>query len=225
MNISEGEGERAGETIRKAEVPVSYHFVKADANQFDFSTLSPDFDTIISVGAFHHLENFEAIFPQLNRLLKTDGILYADEYIGPTKWSFDRLIVEMINRLLCVLPPELIVYRNEVSVKDFTRLSKNSPDQSEAVRSSDLDQTLRSHFDLIEFISFGGSILYPLFLTAQFRPCRLNISNWNRTMIAQTWVKRIVLMEELLENAGLIRPCYGYFKFRKKSEPQPDFKT
>jgi SAM-dependent methyltransferase len=225
INISEGEGERAREIIKKAGVPASYHFVKTDANQFDFSTLEPDFDTIISVGAFHHFKNFESIFPQLNLLLKPDGILYADEYIGPTRWAFDRLTTEMINRLLSVLPPELIVCRKEVTAENFVRLLKHSQDQSEAVRSSDLDQALRYNFETIESTSFGGSLFLPLFLTAQFSPCRLNIFNWHHATISRSWAERLVSMEECMENTGLIRPCYLYYKLRKKSESRPGIMT
>ncbi|MFQ6082416.1 MAG: class I SAM-dependent methyltransferase [Candidatus Aminicenantia bacterium] len=216
LNISKGEGLRFKKKIDELCINIPCSFIQADANTFDFSTLG-FFDTIIDVGAFHHLKNFEFFFPQLNNQLNSDGIMYVDEYVGPSRWEFNQSVIDIINQWLTSLPKDLIACSKKVSRNEFIQLWKQSNDPSEAIRSGELDQMLRRYFTLIEATSFGGTLLQPFFLTSHLKPCRLNINNWHHTEIGKLESDRLVHIENKLINSGEIQKDYLYYVFKKKS--------
>jgi SAM-dependent methyltransferase len=215
LNISEGEGDRFKRKANEFDINIPCTFIYADANTFDYSSLGL-FDTIISVGAFHHMKNFEYIFPQLNKILRTDGVIYADEYVGPSKWRFSKFIVDIINQLLKSLPEELIACRKEVKREDFYNLWKSSNDPSEAIRSDELDSMLKKYFSLVEETPFGGTLLQPFFLTAHLKPVRLKIYNWHNTEIGKIESKKLSKLENELLKSGKIGKDYLYYIFKKK---------
>ena len=215
VNISSGEGMRFKQRVADLGIDIPCHFIKADVNAFNFSSLDL-FDTIIDIGAFHHFENFESIFPQLNDLLKPDGFMMVDEYVGPSKWEFDRYVIDIINQWLTSLPKELIACSEKVKQEDFLQLWKQSGDPSESIRSGDLDEMLRRYFTLIEATSFGGTLLQPFFLTSHMNPCRLNIDNWHNTEIGVSEAERLEHLEHKLIQSGEIQKDYLYYIFKKK---------
>ena len=214
LNISEGEESRFKKKAKELGINIPCTFICANANTFDYTSLG-DFDTIISVGAFHHMKNFKYIFPQLNKILKTDGIVYVDEYVGPSKWRFNEFIVDIINQLLNSLPEELIADRKEVKKKDFYNLWKKSGDLFEAIKSDELDSMLKKYFNLVEETSFGGTLLQPFFLTAHLKPCRLKIYNWHYTEIGKRESKKLVELEYELIKSEKIGKDYLYYAFEK----------
>lgn len=158
FNISKGECLDFERLFSGHHFDFPFRYVVGDANRFDFTRLGT-FDTIISVGAFHHLVNFEQIFPQLNRILKPGGLLYADEFIGPSRWRYEGEIIERVNQYINTLPEELVLSRKPVNGEEFHHLWKNGPDPSESIRSSELDQWLRKNFTVLETYSFNGTFL------------------------------------------------------------------
>jgi SAM-dependent methyltransferase len=192
-----------------------FRYIKGDANRFDFLELGA-FDTIITVGTFHHFEKFERIFPQLNEILNPDGLVYADEFIGPSRWRYEGQIVELINRFLSSLPQELILSRNPARPEEFYYLLKNGLDPSESIRSGELDEWLRKSFTVLEASPFNGTLLFPFFLTAQFRPQRLNLPAWHDTDIGQSELKKIALLEDEWLSSGRLPPHFMYYVLGKK---------
>lgn len=216
INISEGEGTRFQNLVKEHNISTPCHFIQADANVFDFSSLGA-FDTIIAVGAFHHFEDFESIFPQLNNLLQPDGILYAAEYVGPSKLKFEQPVIGIVNDWLASLPGELIACRKPVKRSHYTKMWKQCGDPSEGVRSGDLDRMLRRYFDLVEETPFGGTLLQPFFLTSNMRPCRLNIENWHNTEVGERELERLVRLENEKIKSGEIHKDYMYYIFKKST--------
>jgi len=215
LNISKGEGDRFKRKMEALNLGIPCHFIQADANTFNYTSLG-GFDTIIDVGAFHHFENFEFIFPLLNDILKPDGVMFVDEFVGPSKWKFDKLVIEIINDLLASLPGELIASSKPVRQRDFFNLVRYGSDPSECIRSGDLRQQLLENFEPIKTIFYGGSLLLPFFLTASLKPNRLKIQNWLHTELGQSESKRLVQLEKTLIGSGRIKPDYIYYVFEKR---------
>jgi SAM-dependent methyltransferase len=215
FNISRGECRDFERLFSGHHFDFPFRYVIGDANRFDFTQLGT-FDTIISVGTFHHFENFERIFPLLNQILKSDGLLYADEFIGPSQWQYEELIIELINQHLNSLPNKLLLSRKTVIGEEFYRLWKNGLDPSESIRSGELDQWLRKSFAVIEACPFNGTFLYPFFLTAQFNPQRLNIPAWHDTGMGQGELKKMALQEDEWISSGRLPPHFMYYTLRKK---------
>ncbi len=215
FNISKGECRDFERLFSRHRFIFPFRYVTGDANSFDFTQLGT-FDTIISVGAFHHFEKFERIFPLLNRILRPDGLLYVDEFIGPSQWRYEGEIIELINRFLISLPEVLLLNRKPVAGEEFYHQWKNGLDPSESIRSAELDEWLRKSFAVIEACPFNGTLLFPFFLTAQFNPRRLNIKAWHDTELGQNELRKMALQEDEWISSGRLPPHFMYYTLGKR---------
>lgn len=215
FNISKGECQSFERLFSDNHFEFPYRCVLGDANRFDFTQLGT-FDTIISVGSFHHFEKFERIFPKLNQILKPDGLLYADEFIGPSQWRYEGQIIDLINQYLASLPEKLLLNRKPVISEEFYGIWKNGLDPSESIRSAELEEWLRKSFIVLEAYPFNGTFLYPFFLTAQFNPQRLNIPVWHDTDVGHNELRKMALQEDEWISSGQLLPHFMYFTLGKK---------
>jgi SAM-dependent methyltransferase len=126
------------------------------------------YDAIFAISSVHHVFDLENLFDQCRRALKPTGLFLLDEYIGPSRFQTPPHVVELINRLLGVLPSR---YRKSLFSNDGSTIDRYVPspiehflkhDPSEAVRSADILQLLKRDFDIIEFRPYGGAILHML---------------------------------------------------------------
>ncbi|TFG79673.1 MAG: methyltransferase domain-containing protein [Chrysiogenales bacterium] len=215
VNISHVECQRFNDLFVQNSITVPHHCIVADANHYDYRWLGR-FDTIISVGLFHHLRNFEKIFPRLNDVLNVSGTLFADEFIGPSQWRYEGRIIEQVNEIISALPACLVLDRSIVKGEDYHRLWKICGDSSESVRSGELHQALTDHFSVLETSHFGGTILFPLFQTTYMTPKRLNVPNWHETEEGRNEIARLAVLEESLIEAHGVPPHFHYYVLGKK---------
>jgi SAM-dependent methyltransferase len=216
FNISEEECQRFLKLISENRITVPSRCVVGDANTFDFNSLGI-FDTIISVGAFHHMKKFDRIFSQLNRILSPEGLIYVDEFVGPRKWRYGRRVCGLINELLRTLPETLVLSRKPVTPWNFFILWHRANEPSEAVRSNQLAAALERHFTVKESDHFGGSLLFPFFQTSDMRPCRLNIPNWHSTVEGSSELLRMAILESQLIESGTLSKDFMYYVLQKKN--------
>jgi len=219
FNISEEECRRFLKLVSENRITVPSRCVVGDANTFDLSSLGI-FDTVISVGAFHHMEKFDRIFSQLNRILAPAGLIYVDEFVGPRKWRFGRRQRGLINELLRSLPETLVHSRKPVKPWDFYVLWHRANDPSEAVRSDQLKAAIERNFAVRESDHFGGSLLFPFFQTNHMRPFRLNIPNWHNTPEGSSEHRRMIMLENQLIESGSMPKDYLYYVLGKKTADQ-----
>jgi SAM-dependent methyltransferase len=216
FNISEEECRRFRELASANRITCQARCIIGDANTFNFASLG-SFDTIISVGAFHHLRKFDQIFSQLNRILAPDGLVYVDEFVGPRKWRYGRRVRSRINELLRTLPDSLVLSRKTLMPWDFYILWHRANEPSEAVRSDRLTSAIERNFTVREADGFGGSLLFPFFQTSYMRPCRLNIPNWHHTLEGSSELRRMVSLENQLIERGTLPKDYLYYVLQKKT--------
>jgi len=114
------------------------------------------FDIVFFHGSLHHVHQVEHVLGQVRAALKPGGLLYLDEYMGPSRsewtdanWGFARSAFD-------ALPPEL---------KNRPALAIPLPmdDPSESVRSSAILPCVRRLFDVREDRPYGGNILWFVF--------------------------------------------------------------
>jgi hypothetical protein len=92
------------------------------------------------------------LFSQILDALKPDGLLYLDEYIGPSRadWSEHRMA------------PQREMFE---AVPAAWRLSEHLPlpiqpdDRTEAIRSSEIEEMLGVAFDVVVRRPYGGTLL------------------------------------------------------------------
>jgi SAM-dependent methyltransferase len=115
------------------------------------------YDLVLFQESAHHVLRLEKLFHAVLRALKPDGLVYLDEYVGPSRFEWNEVMIEPYRRIYDALDPALrAVPKLECPVM--------TADPSEAVRSSEIEPQLAVGFDIVARRPYGGnllSVIYP----------------------------------------------------------------
>jgi 2-polyprenyl-3-methyl-5-hydroxy-6-metoxy-1,4-benzoquinol methylase len=173
------------------------------------------YDAIFAMSSAHHVFHLENLFRQCRDALKPEGLLFLDEYIGPNRFRSSPLEMEIINKLLGVLPPR---YRKNLFLNDGSTIDRYVPspvdhfekvDPSEAIRSAEIINTLEMYFDIIKFRPYGGGILHMLFSGIMG-----NFDEQSDSDVALLNV--LATLEETLEQVGAIETHFAVIVARPR---------
>ena len=106
--------------------------------------------------SLHHVAKIEKLLRAVLRALKPDGVLYLDEFIGPSRHEWNDARLERYWQIYKTIPPEVRWFA-------IMPMPVQWDDPSEAVRSSEIMRQLRVGFDIDHFRGYGGNILAVLF--------------------------------------------------------------
>jgi len=114
------------------------------------------YDVVFFHGSLHHVRSVERVLSQVLRALRPGGLLYLDEYMGPSRsewtdaaWAFAKSAFE-------ALPEEL---KNRRSLM----IPLPMDDPLESVRSSAIRPETHRLFRVLEERLYGGNILWFVF--------------------------------------------------------------
>lgn len=114
------------------------------------------YDIVFFHGSLHHIRNVERVLEEVHDALKPGGLLFLDEYMGPSRsewreadWGFARSAFDAL--------PEELKNRPELAIP----LPMDDP--SESVRSSAILPAVRRLFGVLEDRPYGGNILWFVF--------------------------------------------------------------
>ncbi len=114
------------------------------------------YDIVFFHGSLHHIRNVERVLEEVHAALKPGGLLFLDEYMGPSRsewreadWGFARSAFDAL--------PEELKNRPELAIP----LPMDDP--SESVRSSAILPAARRLFTILEDRPYGGNILWFVF--------------------------------------------------------------
>jgi SAM-dependent methyltransferase len=117
----------------------------------------------------HRREDLEQVLDRLAAILAPGGLLFVEDFVGPARFQWTELQLEVINRLLAQLPPELLT---DLSASDGHRKrAVQRPDlaawiasgSGEAVRSDEILPALDARFERVEVCPYGGAVFHQLF--------------------------------------------------------------
>ncbi len=153
------------------------------------------YDAAFFHGSLHHIRNVERVLEEVRSALKPGGLVFVDEYMGPSRseWTdaewgfarsaFDALPVELKNR------PELAI-----------PLPMDDP--SESVRSSAILPACRRLFEVLEERPYGGNILWFTF------PC-LDIARLREDRTEA--LSHLIALEDHLLEKGWVESYFRVF--------------
>jgi len=124
------------------------------------------YDFIYASHALHHIEGLEHLFTQVATALQPGGVLFAEDYVGPTRMQYSDPHLAAMNRALAVLPDSK---RMDCYGRLKTTIERQPPelflqhDPSEAVRSADILPALRARFAM-EVAPMGMSLSFQVLL-------------------------------------------------------------
>lgn len=145
----------ARETAQSEGMGSRIRYFAADFNAIPLPRAA--YDIVFIHQALHHVAALEKLLPGIMAALEPEGLLYLDEYIGPSRTDWNDRLIAPHRRLFATLPAE-------AKRTPSLALPIQADDPSEAIRSSEIMPLVRAGFDVKEIRGYGGnllSVLYP----------------------------------------------------------------
>jgi SAM-dependent methyltransferase len=177
----------ARELAAQAAVADRIHYFLSDFNDPELPRRR--YDAVFFHQSAHHVGKLEKLYAAILRALKPDGLLYLDEYVGPSRNEWTDDLVRVQRTYYERLPPEMRLY-------DELPLPIHRDDPSEALRSSEIIPQLQHGFRIRERRDYGGSLLSVLF--PALRPAAITADLVNE-----------MITEEKIFIAGGLPPYYA----------------
>ncbi|MBC7801816.1 MAG: class I SAM-dependent methyltransferase, partial [Gemmatimonadaceae bacterium] len=124
------------------------------------------YDFVYASHALHHIENLEHLAAHVAGTLLPGGVLFATDYIGPSRMQYADAHLAAMNAALATLPEHKRIDRHGVLKSTIQRRPIElylQHDPSEAARSAEIVPILRRHFD-VEVVPMGMSLSFEVLL-------------------------------------------------------------
>jgi len=161
IDISPNQVDRATRRAKELGLESVLNFRVADAHQLVDD--AEQYDVVLGLHSLHHFSNLDKTMNMVTRLLRPDGLLVFDEFVGPTKFQWTRGQLQAANELLSELPASRRIRADGRLKRRVVRpslLSMRLDDPSEAVEAGNLLPALRRWFDVLEERPYGGTVLH-----------------------------------------------------------------
>ena len=174
-------------------------------NQYDF---------IYASHALHHIDNLEHLFAQAAHTLQPDGVLFASDYIGPSRMQYSDAQLAAMNRALGTLPEakrldRFGVLKTIIERRPIELYLRHDP--SEAARSAEIVPVLQQFFN-VEVVPMGMSLSFEVLLDIAH--------NFDPDDAADNaLIDGIMRVEREAESAGEIEPLFACLVARHKRIP------
>jgi SAM-dependent methyltransferase len=164
---------------------ISYE--RTDAIEF-LTNLSERLDGIFFHASLHHFSRPDEIVAASWNSLRPGGILYIDEYVGPSRRQWHPLRLLLPNLIYWLLPPGSRRAR-------IVRAPINREDPTEAIASHKIIPAVRRRFRVLECRGYGGNLLALIFPNLR-RPTSAQDSRTRETLDRS--VGRLLRAEDFL---------------------------
>jgi SAM-dependent methyltransferase len=117
----------------------------------------------------HRREDLEAVLDRIAALLEPGGLLFVEDFVGPSRFQWTDAQLDAINRLLAQLPEGLLTDlsagdgRRKRSVERPVLAERIASNPHEAVRSEEIMPALDARFERVEVCPYGGAVFHQLF--------------------------------------------------------------
>lgn len=125
-------------------------YLQADAREH--LRRSVDLDGIFFHASLHHFDRLPELLGLARRALRPGGLLYLDEFVGPSMHEWGPRLLLLPNLLYRLLP-------KTVRRPHLIRTPKNPDDPTEAVCAGEILAAVEEHFEVLERRDYGGNLL------------------------------------------------------------------
>lgn len=195
---------RQARELAAAEGATGLTYEVADCEQLDFPDGS--IDAVFFNHSLHHIADPDALLRRVNRWLASDGFVYIDDYVGPSRneWQVeafaDRELAEA-RRAMEMVPPEM---RANVL---YPPLDLSDP--SEMITSDRIMPAIAQHLAIRHHRPYWGNLLFPL----------LNVVDGDAMSQAEhaPLLERLIALEDdAVARGAFERPLFAFIVARKK---------
>jgi len=182
-------------------------------NQYDF---------VYASHALHHIERLEHLFAQVAATLRPGGVLFASDYVGPSRMQYADAHLAAMNLALATLPEAKRLDRFGILKTTIRRRPVElylQHDPSEAARSAEIIPVMRQFFD-VEVVPMGMSLSFEVLLDI--------VHNFDPDDAGDNaLIDGIVRMEQQAEQTGEAETLFACLVAHRKAAPLrtpvPDF--
>ncbi len=203
---------------RIARIPWASRIELRCGDSLDDGLESGSFDVVFVEAAIHHFIRIEEMFQMMHRVLKRDGLLIFDEYVGPDHHQYPPDLVRILDGLNACLA---LQYRfdhlssapRESMIKPPLEFMLNY-DPSEGVHASRILPLTYQYFDVIQRKNYGGTIMRPFFTGV--------LPNFDfDDPKDQTVARLIIFLEQELTIHGILPHHNTNVVARRRAVPRP----
>jgi SAM-dependent methyltransferase len=152
------------------------HYRQADLNQLRLPRRC--YDAVVFHQSLHHVSSVEKLLGRVVLSLKSDGLLFLDEWTGPSRSEWDVSKLARAQAAFAAVPPE---WRKWSECRPPIEVD----DPSEAVRSSAILPTVHRLFSVLRERSYGGQLV--ALLLPQI--ARENVPDTDLDQLMTTWLR------------------------------------
>jgi SAM-dependent methyltransferase len=160
------------------------------------------YDIAFFHGSLHHISDPDRLLGEVERSLRPHGLLYIDDYIGPSRdeWTDEHLAPA--REEMEKMPDELKLWPVNPPL-DYR-------DPSEMIRSSRIRPALLERFDIVHERPYWGNLLFPML-------CCLDGDAMARAENAPLLERMIQRERELVQDGTFRQALFSVFLLRKKA--------
>jgi SAM-dependent methyltransferase len=147
---------------RAKDASYSINFYTDDLNTFKVPA-GKTYDIVLCSGSLHHVREIERFLQTVASVLKPEGYFIVNEYVGACYNIYPKRQIDIINRLLRHIPPDLQSSDGTGQLQNGTIQQAIATDPSESVRSKLISPFLEFYFEIELRHPFGGALLHPLY--------------------------------------------------------------
>jgi SAM-dependent methyltransferase len=133
----------------------NFEYVRGDLDRLVLEKNSCD--AVVFHQSLHHVADLEGCLDTVRNALRPGGLVYLDEYIGPSQSEWNRDLLRDADEVYRELP-------DGVRRRRRLQLPVDGKDPSEAIRSSEIVREVTSRFEIELRRDYGGtylSVIYP----------------------------------------------------------------
>jgi SAM-dependent methyltransferase len=137
-------------------------YIRADLNELALDENSCD--GALFQQSLHHVERLEACLDAVRAALRPNGLVYLDEYIGPSQSEWNRELLKEADEVYRKLPARL-------RKRGRLQIPVDGKDPSEAIRASEIVREISARFQIELRRDYGGTFLSVIYPHLDFSRC------------------------------------------------------
>jgi SAM-dependent methyltransferase len=124
---------------------------------------------VLARSVLHRQDDLEGLLDHVREILSPGGLVFVDEFVGPARFQWTDRQLEVVNRLLSVLPDELLVDLGALDGRRKRTVGRPDPaghavsNPHDAVHSDRIVDCLDERFERVEVSFYGGAVYHQLF--------------------------------------------------------------
>jgi 2-polyprenyl-3-methyl-5-hydroxy-6-metoxy-1,4-benzoquinol methylase len=207
IDISEQAVANAQGRAKRDGLPLTY-----EVGDLNFVELpKSEFDLVVTQTALHHVLFLEHVATQISTTLKPEGYLWIHDFIGETQGQYDAKRLEVVNRLLAILPEKFRA--NKINGHVTKRIERPEPGKLgspfEKIRSEEIVPIFERWFTIEwrrEFDAFFHLVVPPG-----------TRATYMENEDTKALFEVLMLLDHLCVTEGILKPVGGQYLMRPRA--------